>query len=157
MKSRRYTDDELIQAVQQSFSIRQVLKKLKLAPYGGNYVTIKRAIHFLKLDTSHFTGRGWRRGKKFIPKRDLFEYLNNKFPIQSNKLKRRLLSEGIMKHICFCCGLSKWNGKKIPLEIHHINGDCKDNRLINICLLCPNCHAFTPTYRGKNSKSLARD
>ena len=41
----------------------------------------------------------------------------------------------------------------IPLELHHVNGDNRDNRLENLQLLCPNCHALTNTYRGKNNKS----
>lgn len=45
-----------------------------------------------------------------------------------------------------------WNGELIPLELEHINGINNDNRLENLTLLCPNCHAQTPTYRGKNIK-----
>ena len=38
----------------------------------------------------------------------------------------------------------------IPLEVHHINGNNKDNDPLNLMLLCPNCHALTDSYRGKN-------
>ena len=40
----------------------------------------------------------------------------------------------------------------INLELEHINGKHSDNRLENLTLLCPNCHAQTETYRGKNIK-----
>ena len=39
----------------------------------------------------------------------------------------------------------------ISLEIDHINGDNNDNRIENLHYLCPNCHALTDSYRGKNS------
>ena len=48
-------------------------------------------------------------------------------------------------------------GKPIPLELHHINGINTDNRLENLKFLCPNCHAFTDTYRGKNTGMSAQE
>ena len=37
------------------------------------------------------------------------------------------------------------------LELHHINGDHYDNRIENLQILCPNCHAKTDNYRGRNT------
>lgn len=37
------------------------------------------------------------------------------------------------------------------------NGDHSDNRLENLQLLCPNCHAYTDNYRGKNIKSAQKE
>ncbi|MBV9285111.1 MAG: HNH endonuclease [Acidimicrobiia bacterium] len=68
----------------------------------------------------------------------------------SSKLKARLLREGLLEPRCDECGLTEWNGRPAPLELDHRNGDRRDNRLTNLRLLCPNCHAQTPTYRGKN-------
>ena len=36
------------------------------------------------------------------------------------------------------------------LEINHINGDGTDHRKENLEALCPNCHALTSSYRGRN-------
>jgi 5-methylcytosine-specific restriction endonuclease McrA len=41
------------------------------------------------------------------------------------------------------------------LELDHINGRRDDNRLANLRILCPNCHAQTDTYRGKNRGAWA--
>lgn len=65
-------------------------------------------------------------------------------------LKRRLLEEGVKTARCEGCGGDEWRGAPIPLELDHINGDRRDHRLENLRLLCPNCHAQTPTYRGRN-------
>jgi 5-methylcytosine-specific restriction endonuclease McrA len=78
------------------------------------------------------------------------KYLSNEFPIHSYKLKNRLIKEGIFNAICSSCKLDEWLGKPIALELDHINGNSSNNNLDNLRLLCPNCHAQTDTYRGKN-------
>jgi len=39
---------------------------------------------------------------------------------------------------------------RIPLEISHEDGDFRNNRSENLCLLCPNCHSLTSTYKALN-------
>ncbi len=80
----------------------------------------------------------------------LQEYLNNSIDIQSNKVRKKLLDEGYKEHRCECCGLTSWLEQPIPLELHHKDGNRNNNSLENYELLCPNCHAFTDSYRGKN-------
>ena len=80
----------------------------------------------------------------------LLEYLQNSEDIQSNKVRVKLLKEGYKEHKCECCGLTTWLDGPIPLELHHKDGDHKHNVLENYELLCPNCHALTDSYRGKN-------
>lgn len=43
--------------------------------------------------------------------------------------------------------------KQIPLEIEHIDGNNKNNNKDNLTVLCPNCHALTDTWRGRNKSS----
>ncbi len=150
MKLRKYTEKELNAAVSSSSSLQQVLLKLDVAPYGGNYVVLKKAIAHFQLDTTHFKGQAWSKGKSLKKKRTLDDYLSNRAPIQSYKLKNRLIKEGIFKRECMNCRLTQWKGKPIPLELDHIDGNNTNNSLKNLRLLCPNCHALTPTYRSKN-------
>jgi hypothetical protein len=153
MKLRKYTEMDLKTAVKNAFSLAQTLKHLNISPCGGNYRVLKRAIVHFNIDNSHFTFQLWNKGKKIGAKVPTKEYLNNKRSISSNKLKKRLINEKTLHPKCSGCNLEVWLGKPIPLELDHINGDSFDNRLENLRLLCPNCHAFTPTYRGKNKKS----
>jgi hypothetical protein len=159
-KLRNYTDDELIKAVAESFSLAEVLRKFDIRPAGGNYDTVKRRIAGLKLDTSHFTGKNWSKGKKsravrLRPWEDIL--VENSTYMSTAHLRERLLREGVFPHRCVSCGLSEWLERPIPLEIDHVNGDRRDNRLGILRLLCPNCHALTDTYRGKNKRGSAID
>lgn len=51
---------------------------------------------------------------------------------------------------CNVCRSTKWMGKDIPLELDHIDGDATNNFPDNLQLICPNCHAQTDTYKGRN-------
>lgn len=62
---------------------------------------------------------------------------------------KRFLTETV-GYACATCGISDWAGKPITLELEHKNGDSEDNSPENLCLLCPNCHSQTPTYKAKN-------
>lgn len=73
--------------------------------------------------------------------------------IASGKFSEKTAKKYLLKHNknrCSVCNLTKWNGQPIPIELDHINGNSKDNSLSNLRLICPNCHAQTKTYKGKN-------
>lgn len=155
MKYKKYSIEELFDAIKNSTSIRQALITLKLAPQGGSYETIKRAIKKYNIDTSHFIGKGWSKGKTLSVRIDTEVYLSNQVKIQSFKLKNRLIKENILNKVCSNCNLTEWLGKPIPIELDHIDGNTLNNNLDNLRLLCPNCHAFTDTYRGKNKNKVS--
>jgi len=149
MRLYKYDENQLRTAVKESYSMRQVLIRLGVQPYGGNYDVLRKAIKHFSLDTSHFHGQGWAKGKTFTV-RDTKEYLENKYPISSHKLRKRLLKENYFEHLCQQCGLSEWNKKTIPLELHHIDGNKMNNNLSNLTIICPNCHSQSDNFRGKN-------
>lgn len=154
MKRTKLSDSEFASLVEASLSLCQVITSMGLNPNGGgNYKSVQRRIESLSLDVSHFTGRLYSKGKTLPPKQELSYYLVKGKFISSHRLRKRLIKEGIFEAKCYSCLNSTWLGRPIPLELDHINGDHLDNRLENLTILCPNCHALTPTYRGKNKKS----
>lgn len=155
MRKRKWTNEQLQKAVKNSTSIRQVIGKLGLIEAGGNYEQVKKYIAELKIDSTHFTGIGWSKGKK-VPREPLFSLesimvLGSRF--QSFKLKNRLFAAKIKKPACEECGWARKSvDGRIPVELDHINGDRHDNRLENLRVLCPNCHSLKSTHRGRNKK-----
>lgn len=154
------SDIEFIQAYEKSESIRQLLHFLGLKEAGGNYKFAKLRIKRLGLNKENFGNtklrQGWAKGKKFTDRKkiSLSEILIKDSYYNSHRLKKRLIEENYFEHKCNKCLLSKWNELLIPLELEHKNGNNQDNRLENLELLCPNCHAQTQTYRGKNKKHM---
>jgi hypothetical protein len=63
-------------------------------------------------------------------------------------IKRLLILE--RGHKCEICKNTEWNGKKIPITLDHIDGNSENNLESNFRLVCPNCDAQLPTYKGGN-------
>lgn len=51
---------------------------------------------------------------------------------------------------CSKCNISEWQNDSLTLELEHKNGNSSDSSPDNLCLLCPNCHSQTSTYKGRN-------
>lgn len=156
MRKRSWSLYELENAVRNSFSYRQVLKKLGLREAGGNYEQIKKYVKEFQLPTQHLRGKGWNKGLKGVgtPRVELKDILVQHSSFQSYKLKKRLYKENLKNPSCEECGWAKKrNDGIIPVELDHINGDRHDNRLENLRILCPNCHSLKSTHRGRNIKT----
>ena len=144
-------------AVANNKSIAGVLRELQLRIAGGNYRTVKRAVSELRLDTTHWTGKGHRRGSRVpvVKPRLLAEMIQAGKWQHNRDLKRRLLDAGLLDLRCAWCRLTQWIGRPMSLELDHIDADPLNNLLDNLRLLCPNSHALTPTYRGRNIRKAA--
>ncbi len=130
-------EERLREAAANSFSLRAMAQHLGLTPAGGSNETMKHHIARLNLDISHFTGQGWNKENY-----KGLDVVKSKTGIRSNLLQER-------GHQCESCKLKEWMGSPIPLEVEHVDGDRYNNSGDNLKILCPNCHAQTPTWRRK--------
>ena len=84
--------------------------------------------------------------------------MDNECFINSSKLRNKLIEEGVKEDKCEICGLSEWLGEHIPLELDHIDSNHENNNLVNLQIICPNCHAIETKKRknGTVAKLAAR-
>ncbi len=76
-----------------------------------------------------------------------YEYSQKTYGVSSNKLKTKLIEEGIKENKCETCNIESWCNKPISFELHHIDDDHYNNNFNNLQILCPNCHSQTNGYR----------
>ena len=137
-------DEEFIKICNESISMASACAKI-----GLQFSTFKRRAIKLGCYNTNQSGKGIN--KKFAHRYELDDIINGKHPqYQSNKLRKRLLADGLKENKCEICNSSTWLGKPLKLELHHVDGNRNNNLIENIQLLCPNCHSYTDTYKGKN-------
>ncbi|MEW1909698.1 HNH endonuclease signature motif containing protein [Kitasatospora sp. NPDC085895] len=158
-----YTKELLEEAVAACHSIAGVVRYLGQRSSGGTQQHVGRRIKAFGIDTSHFTGqahnRGRRSGRRLRPEQVLVQRPADAKRLPGVRIRQALLETGLPDE-CSGCGTGPvWHGKPMTLEVDHINGDWSDNRPDNVRLLCPNCHATTDTYcgRNKNRRSARTD
>ena len=77
MKLHKYSLEQLKTAIETSTSMRQVLIKVNVAPFGGNYDVLRNALNHFGLDTSNFSGQAWNKSKTLSAKVSIEKYLCN--------------------------------------------------------------------------------
>lgn len=134
----------------ESQSITELLYKLHLQPIGGNFSSLR--VFLKENNITLMSGT-------LEPRHSHIKWNNDDVYCQDSQFKRaglrkRVISDNILPYKCAICGNTGfWNNMPLNLQIDHINGISNDNRIENLRWLCPNCHAQTDTYGGKNIKS----
>lgn len=141
----KHTVETIQKVCFESNSMADAARKLEI-----NYKTFRKYTQELGLFEPNQPGKGLNK-KGNGTKIPLCEILDGLHPTyQTNKLRIRLIKEGVKKSECEICGIDEWLSNKISLELDHIDGNKNNHLLDNLRIVCPNCHSQTQTYRGKN-------
>lgn len=142
----KVSNEEIIDVCNNSLSMAKAASTL-----GIHFNTLKRRAIELGCYKTNPSGKGIK--KPVAPKIPLKDIIEGKHPsFQTNKLRIRLINEGIKTEMCEVCGITEWNGKRVSLELDHIDGNRTNHKLENLRIICPNCHSQTHTYRARNIK-----
>lgn len=128
----KYTREILQEAVDSSLSVAGVLRHLGVAQTGGAHAHISRSIKRMGIDTSHYTGQAWSRGRRFPPRRAPGEWLRQMPPgsprLSGKRLRVALLRTG-RPYVCVeCDNRGEWQGRPLTLHVDHVDGDYLDCR-----------------------------
>lgn len=89
----------------------------------------------------------------YMEKYTLEEVFCKDSPVTQKVLLGYVKRHKVIEYKCDICGCDgSWQGGEISLELHHKDGDNSNNNISNLIFLCPNCHALTGNYRGKNKE-----
>lgn len=153
---RKYDKEWLTELCKDSYSYAEVLRKAGRQQGGGTQATLRKKIEEWEIDISHFTGQRWQESphqekQEYKEKYSLKEVFIENSPVTQKGLRGYVERHKIIEYKCQTCGCDgNWQNGIIALELDHINGNNTDNRIENLRYLCPNCHALTETYRGRN-------
>lgn len=154
---RPYDKQWLTELCADSYSYSEVIRKAGRKPGGGTNETLKKKILEYNIDISHFSGQKWRGTPRYTPqpgsreKYKIEDIFTKNSIVRQKTIREYVERHNLIPYICANCGCNgQWQQGTITLDLDHIDGDTTNNTLSNLRYLCPNCHALTPTYRGKN-------
>lgn len=151
------SSDELREVIKDATVLSDVLKFFGSDTSSSSYRLLKERLRIENINFDHVP-LGLDCNKNRPPRHKAIQPLLSDVLIEHSSytrgsLKKRLLKEGLIKNQCYECGIGpEWNNKPLSLQIDHINGVSDDNRLENLRILCPNCHAQTDTFGFKRDK-----
>lgn len=134
--------EEILQWISENKSKAFICRELKCKPETLNSYLEKMGIHY--------AGNQSHKGEKMNTSyKKAEDYIKNE-NVKSHILKQKLIREGLKEEKCEICGVSEWQGVKLPLELHHKDCDHFNNNFNNLMILCPNCHSIQEGNSGAN-------
>tara|TARA_B100000073_G_C23402114_1_gene439665 strand:- start:49 stop:462 length:414 start_codon:yes stop_codon:yes gene_type:complete len=135
------TKEELLTASDGARNMAEIVSRLGMRRSSKTYKSIKNQMDHYGIPVPYGVKTYTRHTDEMI------------FSVDSSygnkSLRKKVLKEELLEYKCQGCGISDWQDKPLTLQLDHINGNNRDNRLENLRFLCPNCHAQTDTWGNR--------
>ena len=149
--------EEVKKVVLNTSSAAEACRRLGMSTQG----TATRFRAFLdqnNIDYSHWTGQLWSKDKTSLEDKRIKstgstyeDVFCEDSSASATYVKSLIIRKQLLPYKCSVCNMNPiWNGKELKLQMDHINGNRKDQRLENLRMICPNCHSQTETFGSKN-------
>jgi 5-methylcytosine-specific restriction endonuclease McrA len=155
---RKISKESLQDVLDSSTSLSNAINKIGIDGLKTYYIEILREriqTENLSLDNmnqNYFKSQRDNAGK--LPHDQIFCRAST---VARSIVRRRIIYENLIEYKCSECPIvDNYNGKKISLQLDHINGIRNDHRLENLRWLCPNCHSQQETSFGKSDRKIIK-
>lgn len=158
--------EDLVQMTRESSSLSEIARKVGYKrPYSFNGLVKKRLLEE-GIDMSHIPMglqscnaklAESRRQRARTKESCLQDILIEDSPFTRASIRGYVKRYDIIPYQCECGNTGTWRDKPITLELHHCNGNTKDNRPSNLRFVCPNCHAQEPTTNKRKTPCRPRE
>jgi hypothetical protein len=156
----KYSDEELTNAVSAAKNVSDALRRLGDRPDGHRARELLRRTKKLGIPTAHLTNppqppQPPTGGTKRVSAENLLVRLpKGSARTKGARLTKALIETGVA-YVCAedgCNVAGSWLGKRMVLQVDHVDGDGDNNLRTNLRSLCPNCHSQTENFSGRKNR-----
>lgn len=143
---------EAVRSLIEDFIAKELPKKQIAQNLGIQQATLAAYLNELNIE---YKGQQNKKGQQKGPNKykPANYYIENSIPVSGYYILKKLLRDGLKEYRCEECDATSWLGSvdNLVLEVHHIDGNHYNNRLDNLKVLCPNCHAMYTRQMNKDT------
>jgi len=129
---------------------KELLVSINHLPMGSHYVILARCDRCGKERSIQYRGyKGYcPQCNSLVDLAERLDKLDDFSEVTIRPLRKYFIY--CSNNTCSICGNKIWDNQEIPLILDHIDGNSSNWTRTNLRVVCPNCDALLPTWKGRN-------